>query len=56
MGKQVTDLEYVEDLLTDFDLRPTDKIADLIEALEAEDSDDESGDDEDEKSDDEEDD
>jgi hypothetical protein len=36
---ETTELEYVEQLLDDFDLSPDDKIADLIEALEDEEAD-----------------
>ena len=36
MSEEVSDLEYVEQLLADFDLRPSDRIGDLIEALEQE--------------------
>jgi len=39
MGEQISDLEYMEELLADFDLRPTDRISDLLQALDEEEED-----------------
>jgi hypothetical protein len=39
MGEQISDYQYVEELLTDFDLRPSDKISDLLQALDEEEED-----------------
>jgi hypothetical protein len=49
MAEEITDLEYVHELLADFDLRPKDKIADLIEALEEVASNDEEDEDDEEE-------
>ena len=40
MAEETTELEYVEQLLDDFGLSPEDKIAELIEALEEEETED----------------
>jgi hypothetical protein len=46
MSTECTELQYVEDLVSDFGLGPDDKIADLLEAL-ADDEDEEGSEDDD---------